>query len=153
MTTTTRRRAVGTSSAASVVSGVVALMLQANPNLTWRDVQHILVNSARHVDPTDAGWTTNRAGHLIHYNYGFGVVDAEAAVNLAKTWTNVGPELSVSSGLVTVGEVIPDNDSTGVSSTRLRYRRDQDREDRGRPERHAHIPGRFASRADVAVGY
>ncbi|MBA3483327.1 MAG: S8 family serine peptidase, partial [Pirellulales bacterium] len=37
----------GTSAAAPLVSGVIALMLEANPNLSWRDVQEILVRSAR----------------------------------------------------------------------------------------------------------
>ena len=37
----------GTSASAPMVSGVVALMLEANPNLHWRDVQEILVRSAR----------------------------------------------------------------------------------------------------------
>lgn len=37
----------GTSAASPFVSGVVALMLEANPNLGWRDVQEILVRSAR----------------------------------------------------------------------------------------------------------
>ncbi len=37
----------GTSAAAPMVSGVIALMLEANPNLTWRDVQEILVRSSR----------------------------------------------------------------------------------------------------------
>lgn len=40
----------GTSASAPMVSGVVALMLQANSNLTWRDVQEILVRSARQND-------------------------------------------------------------------------------------------------------
>ena len=136
-----------------MVSGVTALMLQANPNLTWRDVQHILVNSARHVDPTDPGWTTNRGGQLIHYNFGFGVVDATAAVNMAKTWTNVGPELSVSTGLVTVGAGDSRRQYDGRVVHGLRIPGDQDREDRSRPERHAHVPGRLARRADFAMGH
>ncbi|NOY30716.1 MAG: S8 family serine peptidase [Planctomycetes bacterium] len=37
----------GTSAAAPLVSGVIALMLEANPNLGWRDVQEILLRSAR----------------------------------------------------------------------------------------------------------
>lgn len=37
----------GTSAAAPMVSGVIALMLEANPNLSWRDVQEILLRSAR----------------------------------------------------------------------------------------------------------
>lgn len=43
-----------TSAAAAMVSGVVALMLEANPDLGWRDVQEILANSARHTG-TDVG--------------------------------------------------------------------------------------------------
>jgi uncharacterized protein YdiU (UPF0061 family) len=54
----------GTSSAAPLVSGVVALMLEANPDLTWRDVQHVLVNSARRNDPSDADWRQNGSGLL-----------------------------------------------------------------------------------------
>ena len=37
----------GTSASAPMVAGVIALMLDANPNLTYRDVQEILVRSAR----------------------------------------------------------------------------------------------------------
>ena len=46
----------GTSAAAPMVSGVVALMLQANPRLTWRDVPIILARTARRVDAQSAGW-------------------------------------------------------------------------------------------------
>jgi len=107
----------GTSSAAPLVSGVVALMLEANPNLSWRDVQHVLANSARRNDPTDAGWGQNGAGKWVNSKYGFGVVDATAAVNLAKTWTTVGPEVSATSGTITVGQSIPDNNATGITSS------------------------------------
>jgi subtilisin family serine protease len=41
----------GTSAAAPQVSGVIALMLEANPNLTYRDVEEILVRSARQNSP------------------------------------------------------------------------------------------------------
>ncbi|MBD2568872.1 S8 family serine peptidase [Anabaena lutea] len=107
----------GTSSATPLVSGVVALMLQANPNLTWRDVQHILVRSAEKNDPTNSDWSVNSAGHDVNHNYGFGQIDALAAVNLAKTWVNVGPEISTTSGTQTVGAAIPDNNVTGISRT------------------------------------
>jgi subtilisin family serine protease len=49
----------GTSGAAPLVSGVIALMLEANPNLTYRDVQEILVRSARQNDDLDESWITN----------------------------------------------------------------------------------------------
>ncbi|HEY8503087.1 MAG TPA: proprotein convertase P-domain-containing protein, partial [Gemmataceae bacterium] len=99
----------GTSSAAPLVSGIIALMLEANPNLTYRDVQHILAVTARKTDPTDLDWTTNAAGYHVNHNYGFGMVDAAAAVNLAKNWQNLPPQSHVSTGLIHVGEGIQDN--------------------------------------------
>jgi subtilisin-like proprotein convertase family protein len=105
----------GTSSAAPLVSGVIGLMLQANPNLTSRDVQHILVNTARKNDALDADWATNGAGLHVNHKYGFGAIDAAAAVAAAETWQNVGPEISRTTGTVTVNAAIPDNNSIGVT--------------------------------------
>lgn len=79
----------GTSAAAPMVSGVVALMLQANPNLSWRDVKLILAYTARKVDLGSAGWADYRKLHYNH-EYGFGVVNTEAAVHAARTWRSVG---------------------------------------------------------------
>ncbi len=76
----------GTSAAAPVVSGVIALMLDANPDLGWRDVQEILAYSAQHNDAASAGWQLNGAGLYFSHDYGFGAVDAHAAVRLAETW-------------------------------------------------------------------
>lgn len=107
----------GTSSATPLAAGVVALMLDANPALTWRDVRLVLARSARKNHPGDAGWLTNGAGLLFNHKYGFGVVDAQAAVNLAQTWTNVGPLLTHLTPTQTVNMAIPDADPvTGVSS-------------------------------------
>lgn len=79
----------GTSASTPMVSGVIALMLAKRPDLTWRDVRLILAQSARENDPGDSGWTSNYGYHFNH-KYGFGVVDANAAVALASTWTSVG---------------------------------------------------------------
>ena len=91
----------GTSAATPVVSGVIALMLEANSNLGWRDVQEILAYSARLID-TGAGTSSTANGqtayvltHAANANggglyhsrdYGFGMVDAGAAVRLAESW-------------------------------------------------------------------
>lgn len=109
----------GTSSAAPLVSGVIALMLEANPNLGWRDVQHILVETAVKNDPDDSDWTVNGAGHEVNHKYGFGRIDAEAAVNAASSWTNVVPAITVDGGAEVVTTTIPDNDPTGVTSTQI----------------------------------
>ncbi len=109
----------GTSSATPGVAGVIALMLQANPNLGWRDVRLILAQSARKNDTTDAGWRVTGGSPVYHFNhkYGFGVIDAAAAVTLASTWANVGPQLSYAPALASPHQAIPDNDATGVSNT------------------------------------
>lgn len=107
----------GTSSATPLVAGVIGLMLQVNPNLTYRDVQHILVNTATVNDPTDPGWVQNAAGHDVNHKYGFGMIDAHAAVLAAQNHTNVSPEVSATSGLVTVNQAIPDDNGVGVTST------------------------------------
>lgn len=83
----------GTSAAAPMVSGVAALILDANPRLGYRDVQEILAYSARRTDAKNASWLINGAknwnGGGLHssHDYGFGMVDALAAVRLAETWS------------------------------------------------------------------
>ncbi len=101
----------GTSAAAPIVSGVAALLRSANPDLTWRDLKLILAGTARKNDPDNTGWVdgARRYGHTsgsdrYHFNheYGFGVVDAGAAVDLAKRWVAAPPmqESSVTSGFI-----------------------------------------------------
>ena len=105
----------GTSSSAPLVSGVIALILEANPTLTYRDVQYILVNSAELNDPSDSDWTVNAAGYHVNHNYGFGAIDADAAVQLAFGWENVSEEVTTGSGQIQVNQVIPDGNPTGLT--------------------------------------
>lgn len=83
----------GTSAAAPAVAGVVALMLQAAPDLGWRDVQHILVRTSSKVDPRDRRepWTRNEAGHWHSHGFGFGLVNATKAVVLSTAWRPLEP--------------------------------------------------------------
>ena len=108
------RRFGGTSGATPIVAGVAALVRAANPDLTWRDVKLILANSARKNHPSHTrlsgalkyGSTSER--YSFSYDYGFGAVDAGAAVALAKNWTDLPSlrKLEVSSGLLNIA--IPD---------------------------------------------
>lgn len=109
----------GTSFAAPVVSGVVALMLEANPLLGYRDVKEILAYSARWNDQDEPAWSFNGAinhnggGLLSNYNYGFGLVDATAAVRLAETWhkqSTFANEVMVKAEPMVVSTAIPDGD-------------------------------------------
>jgi subtilisin-like proprotein convertase family protein len=103
----------GTSSATPLVSGAVALMLARNPNLTWRDVKHILRQSSFRVNPGDPGWTSGLHPH--NEKFGFGQLDATAAADLAATWTNVPAEVVLAPAARNPGLAIPDNNPTGVT--------------------------------------
>ncbi|MEN9674187.1 MAG: hypothetical protein RIS76_83 [Verrucomicrobiota bacterium] len=86
----------GTSAAAPLVSGVAALILATRPLLTARDVQQVMLLSARHFDTSDPGLARNRAGLLFSHNLGFGIVDAGEAVRWAALWSNRPPAVEVS---------------------------------------------------------
>lgn len=107
----------GTSSATPAVSGVIALILEANPNLGWRDVQAILIQSAKKFKPGDADWITNAAGFHFNHDFGAGLIDAQAAVDLSKTWTNLEEQTSASLRASDTPVAIPNNSSTGISVT------------------------------------
>ena len=80
----------GSQAAAAQLSGVIALMLEANPTLTYRDVQQILVENS-----------SNWGSSYDQDGTGWGTVDAQAAVQAASSWTrHVAPEAVVGSGTV-----------------------------------------------------
>ena len=128
----------GTSWAAPAVSGAIAIILGIRPELTWRDVKHILARTARKIDPDIAevraafngtpyilqhAWQKNAAGFNFHNWYGFGAVDVDAAVAMAEShsadslgnlgeskWFNAAAEEDLS-------VEIPDADGAGISAT------------------------------------
>ncbi len=105
----------GTSAATPNTSATVAMMLEANPKLSVRDIKYILAKTAKRVDPTftgvssstiisgstivlEQGWVTNAAGYAFSNRYGFGAVDAAAAATMAKTYTAFFPAVQNSTG-------------------------------------------------------
>lgn len=128
----------GTSSATPNLAGVVALMLEANPELTYRDVINILIKTAKKTDPNNKqvklslpdgvfiahdSWTKNAAGFEFNDHYGFGAVDAGKAVALAKGYkSNLGDQKSSNwSGIGTFASnpaklaiEVPDNSAVGA---------------------------------------
>ncbi|GAB5376345.1 MAG: hypothetical protein AcusKO_28070 [Acuticoccus sp.] len=120
----------GTSAATPLVAGVVALMLEANPALGWRDVATILAYSAREVGSgvgarpaagEDHGWFLNAArdwnGAGLHFSedYGFGAVDARSAVRMAEAWSRFGT--AATSANETSLTLAPVTESTGNALT------------------------------------
>ena len=105
----------GTSSATPLVAGVVALMLEANPALGWRDVQEILISSCQKIHfTTDPDWATNGGGYSFHHGYGAGMIDAAAAVSKAESWQNLGTRQSTSLSSAPLEADIPDNLPSGI---------------------------------------
>ena len=127
----------GTSSATPVTVGAIALILEANPALTWRDVKHILASTARQIDAARAAvsvtlgnggayvaepaWTTNFAGFKFHNWYGFGMVNTSAAVNMARVYALGQLGTLADTGFIAsaapLNLAIPDNSSVGATST------------------------------------
>jgi len=80
----------GTSASSPMAAGIVALTLEANPELTWRDVQHIIVRTSLPRGNLKAeDWDINSVGLEFSHSYGFGLMDAGAMVRLAKNWEPV----------------------------------------------------------------
>ena len=124
----------GTSSAAPNTSGAIALLLETRPELTWRDVKHILARTARRLDAdiprvrvafggTPAvlqhGWITNAAGYHFHNWYGFGAIDVDAAVALAAIHTpdSLGVFTQSAPVRLAAAVTIPDHDGGGLTQT------------------------------------
>ena len=105
----------GTSAATPNTTATAALMLEANPTLTVRDIKYILASTAKLIDPNfpaatsttllpgstivlEQGWVTNAAGYTFSNRYGFGAIDAGAAVKMAGQYKSYLPPLRYSVG-------------------------------------------------------
>ncbi|XP_041649207.1 proprotein convertase subtilisin/kexin type 4-like [Cheilinus undulatus] len=82
----------GTSSAAPIAAGILALALEVNPALTWRDVQHLIAKTAKIPDPKEPGWNINAEGYHVHHRFGFGLLDAGLMVQQAANFNTVDPQ-------------------------------------------------------------
>uniref|UniRef100_A0A8C9YBF6 Furin (paired basic amino acid cleaving enzyme) a n=1 Tax=Sander lucioperca TaxID=283035 RepID=A0A8C9YBF6_SANLU len=82
----------GTSASAPLAAGIIALALEANKNLTWRDMQHLVVRTSHPAHLLTNDWRTNGVGRKVSHSYGYGLLDASAIVALAETWTSVRPQ-------------------------------------------------------------
>jgi subtilisin-like proprotein convertase family protein len=118
----------GTSYSGPMVGAAAALILQANPQLGFRDVSAILAMTARQTDPGSQGWKTNGSqtwnlgGMHFSRDYGYGLLDVAAAVRLAQGWIGEAGTaanwVSATSGPMTTQTlVIPDDASKSLTVT------------------------------------
>jgi proprotein convertase subtilisin/kexin type 2 len=126
----------GTSAAAPEAAGVFALALEANPQLTWRDLQHLTVlTSSRNSlfdgrcrDLPELGvalaghhknhkstssncthfeWQMNGVGLEYNHLFGFGVLDAAEMVLLSMVWKTAPPRFHCEAGTINEPHEIP----------------------------------------------
>lgn len=79
----------GTSAAAPLAAAVVALALEVQPCLSWRDVQYLIALTSRKIDTSNSDWAINGAGLHHSHQHGFGLIDAAAMVSAAAVWESV----------------------------------------------------------------
>nr|CAH7717328.1 unnamed protein product [Callosobruchus chinensis] len=80
----------GTSASAPLAAGIIALALEANTNLTWRDVQHLIVWTSELAPlANNVGWQQNSAGLWFNDRFGFGLMNAHGLITAAKNWVTV----------------------------------------------------------------
>ena len=75
----------GTSSAAPLAAGIVALVLQARPDFTWRDVKHVVAKGAVQIKSEDPDWHVNARGYKHSHKYGFGLLKVPAIMMAVRT--------------------------------------------------------------------
>lgn len=101
----------GTSAAGPLMAGAAALALSARPELTWRDLQHLVIHSAIPIHLEEEGeWQETAIGRKFSHTYGYGKLDTYALVELAKTWDLVKPQAWYHSPWISVLHDIPQGD-------------------------------------------
>jgi kexin len=101
--------------------------MQARPDLTWRDIQYLCIQTARLINPDDPDWERTAAGRPYSYKYGYGALDGYAFVTAAQQWESVKPQTWMKTRAVQVEGGTMDKDGKfaggafitedGVSST------------------------------------
>ncbi|EMD38165.1 hypothetical protein CERSUDRAFT_64430 [Gelatoporia subvermispora B] len=117
----------GTSAAAPNAAGVFALALGVRPDLSWRDIQHLCVQTGQQINPDDPDWEQTAAGRPFSYKYGYGVLNGYEFVQAAQDWQSVKPQtflnlptVQIANGTMDVFESATGGEpivSGGVSST------------------------------------
>ena len=94
----------GTSASAPIAAAILALTLEARPDLTWRDVQHLVIRTSKKNDLHTTDWNQNAVGRWFSGRYGYGLMDAGHLVVMAKDWKLV-PEQRVDKKSIVVNGI------------------------------------------------
>jgi kexin len=100
----------GTSAAAPLAAGIFALVLQVRPDLSWRDMQYLAMDTAVPINLDSGDWQDTTIGKKFSHTYGYGKLDSYAIVEAAKTWKKVKPQAWYYSPWIHVNQGIPQGD-------------------------------------------
>ncbi|KAI1811829.1 peptidase S8/S53 domain-containing protein [Poronia punctata] len=100
----------GTSAAAPLAAGVYALALDLRPDLTWRDIQYLTVDTAVPVELDSGNWQTTTIGKKYSHIFGYGKIDAYAFIEATKNWKVVKPQAWYFTPWLHVKKEIPQGD-------------------------------------------
>ncbi|WAQ94919.1 NEC1-like protein [Mya arenaria] len=79
----------GSSAATPKIAGMAALILQNSPDLTWRQLQHLLVRCSNHTNLKESiNFKRND-----HRHFGFGYLNVAKCIELADTVTNIKEQM------------------------------------------------------------
>ncbi|OJJ40435.1 hypothetical protein ASPWEDRAFT_166505 [Aspergillus wentii DTO 134E9] len=106
----------GTSAAGPLGAGTIALALSVRPELTWRDAQYLMIETAVPVHEDDGSWQNTKIGKKFSHDWGYGKVDTYTMVQRAKTWDLVKPQAWFNSPWLQVLHDIPQGEQ-GLAST------------------------------------
>jgi len=104
----------GTSAASPTVAASIALVLEACPDLTWRDVKYLIAKHAKQIDSSNSTWVMNAADTPLRHSidYGFGLINPQGMINDCTTsYINLPTEKSQTI-IKVFNEVIPDDRNT-----------------------------------------
>jgi kexin len=106
----------GTSAAAPLAAGIFALVLQIRPDLTWRDMQYLVMQTAVPINLDSGDWQQTSIGKHFSHTFGYGKIDSWATIEAAKTFEHVKPQAWYYSPWIHVNQDIPQgNDGLAVS--------------------------------------
>lgn len=87
------KKFTGTSASTPIAAAIFSLVLQANNQLTWRDIQHLTIQTSSMTDLIDAETRENGVGRKVSHYYGFGLLNADAMIKAAKNWRLVSQQI------------------------------------------------------------
>lgn len=111
----------GTSASAPIAAAILALALEARPDLTWRDVQHLIIRTSKKNDLHTTDWNQNSVGRWFSGRYGYGLMDAGHLVIMAKDWKLVPEQRVEKKSIVVNGITMNKADKKDVKGSTTTY--------------------------------